>query len=61
MRIIVVFIQSGESIYDPPQFGFFYDIYDAINKHNQRKTNYFSLIPNYFDMYFSVNQNESYL
>ena len=31
------FIQSGESIYDPPQFNLVYDIYNTINEHNQRK------------------------
>ena len=30
------FIQSGESIYDPPWLGFFYDIFNAINEHNQK-------------------------
>ena len=30
------FIQSGESMYDPPRFGFFYDIFNTTNEHNQR-------------------------
>ena len=34
----------------------FYDIYNTINTHNWRKTHYLSLIPNYFDIYFYVNQ-----
>ena len=24
------FIQSGQCIYDPPRFGFFYDIYNIV-------------------------------
>ena len=34
----------------------FYDIYNTINEHNGRQTHYFSLILNYFDICFSVNQ-----
>ena len=30
----------------------FYDIYNTITKHNQRQTNFFSSIVNYFDVYF---------
>ena len=30
----------------------FYDIYNAINEHNQKQTHYFSSIPNYFNIYF---------
>ena len=32
--IVAFYIQSGESIYDPPLFGFFYDIHNTINEHN---------------------------
>ena len=48
-------IQSGESIYDAPWFGFIYDIYKPITEQSQRQTHYLSLIPNYFDIYFLVN------
>ena len=33
----------------------FYGIYNTINEHNQRQTQYLLLILNYSDIYFSVN------
>ena len=34
----------------------FYGIYNTNTKHYQRQTSYLSLIPNYFDINFLVNQ-----
>ena len=42
--VFLFFIQSGESIYDPQQLGFYYDIYNIITEHNQRQTHYLSSI-----------------
>ena len=46
------FIQSGESVYDPPWLGFTLWHYNTINEHNQKHTHYLSSIVNYFDIYF---------
>ena len=38
----------------------FYDTFKTINEHNQRQNVYLSLIPNYFDIYFWINQKVFY-
>ena len=48
----VIFIQSREAIYDPPQFGFFDDVYNTINEHNERQSHYLSSFTNHSDVYF---------
>ena len=34
----------------------FFDINNTVNEYNGRETHYLLFIPNYFDIYFSVNQ-----
>ena len=36
----------------------FYQIYKAINEHNERQTHYLSLISDYFDIYF-LNESKT--
>ena len=51
-----IFIQLGESMLEPPWFGFILRIYNTIIEHIQRQIQYLSSIPNYFHIYFYVNQ-----
>ena len=36
----------------------FYEIYITVNEHNRRQTHHLSSVPNYFDIYFKVNQKD---
>ena len=52
-----MFLSNQENLYMiHHDFDLFYDIHNTINEHNQRQNHYFSLILNYFDIYFWLIQ-----
>ena len=51
--IVAVFVPNQENLYlIHHDLDLFHDIYNRVNKLNQRQTHYLSLIPNWFDVYF---------
>ena len=57
LLLLFCFLSNKENVYMiRHDCDLFYGIYNTIVEHNQRQNHYLLLIPNYSDIYFSVNQ-----